>query len=267
MRALLERTSGPLESRAGTLQYRDARLTTTLRSGRHRRKMHADGEAAAFCVVERDRRVVRVGDALARSTDPARCPCSCWSSPRKKRSNTRSRSSAGMPGPLSVTVSVAPVVVAIDRHVDAAAARRVAQRIVDQVRQQDREARRIAADRRGRRRAQARGRSPCRRRAPRARRSHRCASADEIAVAALLRERLGLHARERQQLLDDVRRARHAGFEVVERGLRRPACRRAAREIELQLERCERRAQLVRGVGGEAALRGQRFATAARAGR
>ena len=82
---------------------------------------------------------------------------------------------------------------------------------------------------------------------------------DEVAVGALLRERFGLDARERQQLLDEVRCARDAGVEIVERGCARRTPIVAAREIELQLQRGERRAQLVRGIGGEAPLRGQRF--------
>jgi len=46
---------------------------------------------------------------------------------------------------------------------------------------------------------------------------------------------------------------------VLERGAALARLRRPAREIELELERRQRRPQLVRGVGGEATLRGERF--------
>ena len=53
--------------------------------------------------------------------------------PRKKLLNTASRSSAGMPGPESMTSSVAASLVAAGKERDLAAARRVLDRVAEQV--------------------------------------------------------------------------------------------------------------------------------------
>ena len=93
------------------------------------------------------------------------------------------------------------------------------------------------------------------------------ASRHEIAVAEILRQRLGLESRHRQQLLDQVRCAVDAVFQFGQRRGARGGVGRALRELDLQLQRGERRAQFVRGVGGEAALRVERVVESARAAR
>ncbi len=68
----------------------------------------------------------------------------------------------------------------------------------------------------------------------------------------------GLLARERQQLLDEMRRAGEARLELGERAAPLRLGRRALGDLRLQVHGGERRAQFVRGVGDECALRAER---------
>ena len=74
--------------------------------------------------------------------------------------------------------------------------------------------------------------------------------------------RVGLEARHRQQLVDEMRGAVHARLELAH--CARPVCivLRALGEADLQLQCGKRRAQLVRGIRGEPALGGQRLVEA-----
>ena len=77
----------------------------------------------------------------------------------------------------------------------------------------------------------------------------------------------GLLACERQQLLDEVRRAREPGAHLGERGAPFGLGRRALGELRLQVHGGERRAQLVRRIGDERALRAERAIEPGREGR
>ena len=72
----------------------------------------------------------------------------------------------------------------------------------------------------------------------------------------------GLGPRQRQQLLDQPRRAFDAGGQRIGRGGTFVFAAGALEQLQLQLQRGQRRAQLVRRVGDEGALRVQRQAQA-----
>ena len=63
-----------------------------------------------------------------------------------------------------------------------------------------------------------------------------------------------LESRHREQLLDEPRRARHAGIESCQRRLAFGRFAGRAERIDLQTQRRERRAQLVCGIRNERAL-------------
>ena len=65
----------------------------------------------------------------------------------------------------------------------------------------------------------------------------------------------GLLPRQHQQLLDQPRRAVDAGGQPVDRQLAAGIVAGALQQLHLQLERRQRRAQLVRGIGHEVLLR------------
>ena len=181
---------------------------------------------------------------------------------RWNRSSTRSRSAAGMPGPLSSTSRKAPPVAASGAQRHLAAARRVVQRVVDEVRGELDEQAGLARDRRRLElepevdRLRVGARDPVRD----AGLGHRGE------IGRLRRERAPggrLDGGEREELAREVRGAARRGVQVLHgRGeLRRH--RLAPRRVDLRLQRGERRAELVRGVGDEPLLRVDRLAEAA----
>ena len=80
----------------------------------------------------------------------------------------------------------------------------------------------------------------------------------QIAVDRACRQRFGFDPRQRQQLVDEMRGALDAGVEIIVGRKARRLIVRAARDVQLQLECGKRCAKLVRGVGGEPALRAER---------
>ena len=76
------------------------------------------------------------------------------------------------------------------------------------------------------------------------------------------KRRAGLAARQRQQLLDEASGAVDALAERLDRRRARGVVAGAAQQPQLQLQRRQRRAQLVRGVGDEGALAVERAAQA-----
>ncbi len=151
-----------------------------------------------------------------------------------------------------------------DRHVDAAARGRVAHRVVDEVREERAQRVRVAVDS-GRRRAELVGGRAGHAEIDAARRGNGrlvCHGAPGEFRQVDRREgalrHAGLLARQRQQLLDEMRRAGESRLQRDQRGVPVGVGGGALGELRLQMHGGERRAQLMRRVGDERALRIER---------
>ncbi len=142
--------------------------------------------------------------------------------------------------------------------VDAAALGRVAQRVVEEVRQQHRERRGVALHGHVGRPREAEIDALVG--GQRGTRDDRVAhERRQVDRGERPRRGFGLEPRHGQQLVDQMGRAIHALLQFRERGRTGRRVGRARGEFDLQLERREWRAQFVRGIGGEAALGGERL--------
>ena len=201
-----------------------------------------------------DGAAVRLGDGAHDRQARGRTSRRGRPSPRTKRSKMRSRSSAGMPGPVVLDDEHARAPSSrADRGADVRAGRRVASAFSIRLSARRCSSSRDAVDdRAARRRRRARGR----RRPARARRRPRRRPAPR-SVGSCGRLAPGVGAREQQQVGDEPAHPLR-GAQRAARRLALLAVEHVGEQLEVGQHAGQRRAQLVRGVGDELALARER---------